>query len=66
MTTDGTLPYGTNGTSHHGSHAMAECNATQRNATERKSRQDPVENPSVPDLPDPVDNRIFDRLGGAR
>lgn len=56
MTTDGTLPYGTDGTSHHGRHAMAECNATQRNATERKNHQDQVENPSVPDLPDPVDN----------
>lgn len=56
MTEDGTLPYGANGTSHHGRHAMAECNATQRNETERKSHQDRAENPSVPDLPQPVDN----------
>ncbi|MBG9885169.1 hypothetical protein ABE10_00920 [Bacillus toyonensis] len=35
----------------------AQCYATQRNETERKSRQDPGEIPSIPDAAGPVDNR---------
>lgn len=34
------------------------CYGTERYGTERKSYQDPIENPSVPDPRNPVDNRF--------